>query len=161
MSRRRSLLAGLLGAGLATAVFLAPRALDRAPRLPEPSYLPATARALLHERMRRHVEDLAQLNRAVVALDFSTTQQLADQIASEPKLGRPLQQDATELNSQLPERFFLLQDDLQRSARDLANAAQARDDARVSSAHAAMTQTCVACHRAYVDGRDRGTPKPR
>ena len=92
--------------------------------------LEPAAPALLHERMRRHVEDLAQLNRAVVALDFSTTQQLADQIASEPKLGRPLQQDATELNSQLPERFFLLQDDLQRSARDLANAAQARDDAR-------------------------------
>lgn len=161
MSRRRSAVAGLLGAGLATAVLLAPRALDRAPRLPEPSYLPSAARGLLHERMRRHVEDLGALNRAVVALDYATAQQLADQIAREPKLGRPLQQDATELNSQLPERFFLLQDDLQRAARDLASAAEARDDARVISAHAGMSQTCVACHRAYVDGRDRGTPKPR
>src|SRR5947209_8073470 len=85
---------------------------DVARALPAPHYLSPTARAVLKRRMQRHGRDLIRLGSAVVLLDFEHAGKLAELIAEDAQLARPLTGDATELNNQLPEPFFVLQDEL-------------------------------------------------
>jgi cytochrome c556 len=92
-----------------------------------------------------------ELEHAVIFLDLLKAANLADHIAGEPTLARPSGNDANELNAQLPERFFQLQDDLKVNAARLATAARGYNIDDLAQAHAQVVRTCVACHGVYRD----------
>ncbi|HEX2573149.1 MAG TPA: cytochrome c [Polyangia bacterium] len=118
--------------------------------LPTPEHLPSAARSILKKRMERHGRDMGELMWAVLLLDYDTTQKLAQQVATEPLLARPLAGDASELNSLLPERFFTLQDELKSNAATLARVAPQRDPEAMADAYGRLAHTCVACHQTYL-----------
>ena len=66
---------------------------------------------------------------------------------------RPLSGDASLLNSALPEAFFEHDDDLRRTARELAEAADKADALAVADAYGRLSKTCVSCHAVYRAGR--------
>jgi hypothetical protein len=119
-------------------------------RLPEPEYLPDIARSLLHERMRRHGQDATGLMLSVVLLKYDDVQETAKRIAGEPRLVRPTMGNDNELNRYLPERFFVLQDQLRDTAQKLAESAGHKDDKALAKSFGQLTETCVACHNAYL-----------
>ncbi len=149
----KTVVAGLVGAGVATAILLVPRRLATEHPLPTPEYLSPTVRALLHQRMERHRQTAAELMQSVLVLDYVTTENMAQAIASEPTLARPLSNDATDLNAQLPGRFFELQDELKQNAKKLEDAARSRDGERVLNEFPVLVRTCVSCHQVYLRGR--------
>lgn len=108
------------------------------------------ARAVLKRRMERHGKDLTLLVQSVVLLRRSVVAELATAIANEPRLVKPGPDAIDELNSQLPAKFFTLQDQLRARAKDLANAARGGDDDALGASFAATTQTCLACHSAFL-----------
>ena len=116
-----------------------------------PSYLSPIARQLLTQRMVRHGRDMLALVEAVLLLDRETTQRLAAEIAAEPRLTRPIAGGADDVNAALPERFFVLQDELKSRAVDLAEAARGSDDAKLAARLGEVTQTCVSCHSTYLE----------
>src|SRR5262245_42579066 len=59
-------------------------------RLAEPDYLPALARQLLRNRMQRHGTEMVDLVMAVTLLQRERAKALADDIAGEPRLTRPI-----------------------------------------------------------------------
>jgi hypothetical protein len=61
--------------------------------------------------------------------------------------------DPSQLNAQLPARFFALQDELRGQLQTLERAAQARDANATADALAASMKSCVACHDAYLTGK--------
>jgi hypothetical protein len=143
------------GVALTCALLAAP-ALAKAPdHLPEPGYLPPNARALLHADMQRHATQMSALASSALLLDFDNVAATARAVASEPRIARPTTHDATLLNARLPERFFVLQDQLYAQASQLAAAAEARDAAAATSAYGAMAATCMACHASYLTGPGR------
>ncbi len=80
---------------------------------------------------------------------------LAGAIASEPRITRPGVGSGDELNAELPERFFVLQDELRSKAKTLADAAlDAPGDALVQK-YSDLTRTCVSCHQSFLDRRTR------
>lgn len=117
---------------------------------PTGDLLNATTRGLLHERMKRHEADALKLVRSVLTLEHAQTLRLAATIASEPRLTRPMPGDGDVLNRQLPERFFVLQDELRLKARSLEAAAKKRDDVVLAQRLGEMLQTCVSCHAAFL-----------
>lgn len=118
--------------------------------LETPSYLSPIARQLLKQRMQRHGGDMLALLQSVLFLDHETTQRLAAEIAAEPRLTRPIAGGADDVNAALPERFFVLQDELKSRAVDLAQAARGSDDEQLAARLGEVTQTCVGCHSAYL-----------
>lgn len=116
-----------------------------------PSYLGPIARQLLKQRMVRHGRDTLSLVQAVLFLDRETTQRLAAEIAAEPRLTRPIAGGEGDLNAALPERFFVLQDELKSRAVDLAEAARLPDNEQLARRLGELTQTCVSCHSAYLE----------
>lgn len=118
--------------------------------LETPSYLSPIARQLLKQRMQRHGGDMLALLQSVLFLDHETTQRLAAEIAAEPRLTRPIAGGADDINAALPERFFVLQDELKSRAVDLAQAARGSDDEQLAARLGEVTQTCVGCHSAYL-----------
>ena len=123
-----------------------------------PQDLSPLVRSLLKRRMEQHGQDMLRLVKSVVLLDRAQTQRLAAQIASEPRLTRPLPGDADELNRGLPERFFVLQDELRARAKALsADAAKADDGALTARLHE-LLQTCVSCHRSFLPAQAEVTP---
>lgn len=117
--------------------------------LETPSYLSPIARQLLKQRMQRHGGDMLALLQSVLFLDHETTQRLAAEIAAEPRLTRPIAGGADDINAALPERFFVLQDELKSRAVDLAQAARGPDE-QLAARLGEVTQTCVGCHSAYL-----------
>jgi hypothetical protein len=113
------------------------------------SRLSGTARAVLKKRMARHAFEARDLMLAVVLLEYDDAARLASTIASESGLARPVSNDASELNTQFPEAFFGLQDELKRSCRHVATAAQQQNPDELGRAFADVSQTCVRCHRLY------------
>jgi cytochrome c556 len=128
-------------------------AAKKAPKksLGAPSYLSAIARQLLTQRMVRHGRDMLALVESVLLLDRETTQRLAAEIAAEPRLTRPIAGGADDVNAALPERFFVLQDELKSRATDLAEAARLGDDVKLAARLGELTQTCVSCHSTYLE----------
>jgi len=120
------------------------------PALPPPDYLSPSARALLHARMQRHGVDQNQLVQAVTLLQRDAVKTVATQIAEEPRVVRPLAEGRDELNATLPERFFVLQDALRLRAKELAVAAEKKDDAALARTFGQLVETCVACHSSYL-----------
>ena len=137
-----------VGAGLGILLTPSPRLAPE--KLPKPGFLPEGARGVLEKRMERHGTAMNELLAAVVLTDLDAARQRAEAIAADAGLARPLTGDAAELNSQLPEAFFQLQDDLRARARDLAGAAAKRDGKATAEAFGALSRACVSCHLAYL-----------
>jgi cytochrome c556 len=108
--------------------------------------LAPTARAMLKERMAAHARDMGELVSAIMLLEYDGIAARADKIAGDVSLSRPTTKDATELNASIPEMFFVRQDDLKAAARNLADAARARNPYRVAEAYGRVSETCVRCH---------------
>jgi cytochrome c556 len=84
-----------------------------------------------------------------MVLDYPTIVERAHTIASDVNLSRPLTGDASELNSSLPEKFFVRQDALKNAARELERAAQELDPYAVANAYGRLSEACVRCHADY------------
>jgi hypothetical protein len=116
-----------------------------------PGALPAEAKLLLRERMHRHAEDAADLNWAVLVLDYESVAAVARRIADEPRIGRPpptASPDAL-LNARLPDVFYLVQDELETRARALSEVAERQSPNAMAAAYGALTESCVRCHAVY------------
>lgn len=116
-----------------------------------PGALPAEAKLLLRERMHRHAEDAADLNWAVLLLDYASVATVARRIADEPRIGRPppaASPDAL-LNARLPDVFYQVQDELEARARALAEIAERQTPNAMATAYGTLTETCVRCHAVY------------
>lgn len=121
--------------------------------LEAPSYLSPVARQFLKQRMKRHGVDMLAMLKSVLFLDHETTQRIAAELAAEPRLTRPIAGGSDDLNTALPERFFVLQDELRSRALDLAAAAKAPDDVQLATRLGEVTATCVSCHSVYLEPR--------
>lgn len=119
-------------------------------KLPAPAHIPEVARRLLSERMATHGQDMSDLVWAMLFVDNNSVAEIAENIASQPRLARPTTNDATELASRLPSSFFDLQDELVTSAERLSKEARAKNVANMGDAYGALTATCVRCHAAYL-----------
>ena len=140
----------LLAGGIAAAIVLRPSPTGR-DVLEEPEHIPPAAREILRRRMERHGAEMRELVMRVILIDDDAAARIAGEIYDEPTLARPLGRD--ELNGMLPDRFFVLQDDLKARSRSLV-AALARHDRRViADDFAALTRGCLACHDAYLHER--------
>lgn len=119
--------------------------------LEAPAYLSGLARQLLKKRMARHGKDMLSMVQSVLFLDHETTQRLAAEVAAEPRLTRPIAGGEDDLNAALPERFFVLQDELRTRAQALGEAAKTGDDSSLAKRLGELTQTCVSCHSTYLE----------
>lgn len=122
-----------------------------APALKTPDYLNELARQLLKERMTRHGRDMSRLVQAVVLLERDVAKELAQSIANEPRITRPTPGASDELNTALPEQFFVRQDELRERARALAAAAKSGKDDELAGRLGELMRTCVGCHSAYLE----------
>ncbi len=118
--------------------------------LPEPNWLPTEAREMLSARMDRHGEVMMMLLVSVMTLQHSDTELLAEQVAAEPRIGRPATGEKGTIGALLPPRFFTLQDELVDRAHAVANAARADDNSRIVRAYGQLAETCVSCHSVYL-----------
>ena len=146
---------------LAIALILRPtRTIAPGPELGTPERLPALAHVALHNRMKRHGEQLGGLVLRAALLDRDGVARIAGEVYDEPRLARPLPGD--ELEGQLPERFFQLQDELRAgAARLVAAAARGESSAHLADELATFTKTCVACHDAYLHDAPAGAAAGR
>jgi cytochrome c556 len=127
-------------------------------RVDPPEPLAPAARALLKERMATHARDMASLMSAIMTLEYSSIAIRAEAIADDANFSRPLTNDATELNAQIPEKFFFRQDDLKTAARRLAAAARTKNPYKVADAYGHLSETCVRCHADFRPALD-GNPQ--
>jgi hypothetical protein len=105
---------------------------------------------MLHARMERHGEVMMLLLVSVLTLQQNDTELLAEQVAAEPRLGRPGPGEKGTLSALLPARFFGLQDELTARAHALAEAARVSDNGRIVRAYGQLAETCVSCHSVYL-----------
>jgi hypothetical protein len=158
------ILAGLLSAGflLQAAAAEPPKPKSSAPskaKAPEakppglrtPDYIPETARGLLRKKMERHGQDARDLMFSVTLLQHEVAKAVAQRIASEPRLARPIVGGEDDLNALLPERFFVLQDESRTRAQAVAAAAEKKDDKALAESYGRLVETCVACHSSYLN----------
>jgi hypothetical protein len=143
-------LAVLVAAVIGALVFLRPTRSGRE-HLPEAARIPPAAREVLRGRMQRHADLMRSLVSNVILLDDDAAARAAGAIYDEPTLARPLAGD--ELNGLLPERFFVLQDDLKSRARALVEVLARHDRRAVAAQLGALTTSCVECHDAYLHSR--------
>ena len=111
------------------------------------------ARSLLHRKMERHGNDMVRLVIAVTLLQRDKVQRFASDIANEPRLTRPMPGEEDAINAALPEKLFVLQDELRSRAKTLAEASRTASDETVAVDLGLMMQTCVACHSAFLQPR--------
>lgn len=136
-------------ASTAPADVVAPQAV-----LGAPQWLPTEAREMLSSRMQRHGEEMMLLLVSVMTLQHEDSELLAQQVAAEPRLGRPAAGETGTINAMLPARFFDLQEELQVRARAMAEAARAKDDTRIVRAYGQLAETCVSCHSVYLNAEE-------
>jgi hypothetical protein len=137
----------VIAAGVAVAVFLRPSPTARE-TLQEPAHIPAAARQVLRHRMDRHGDEMRELVLRVVLMDDDAAARIAGEIYDEPMLARPIGGD--ELNGLLPDRFFVLQDELKARSRHLVEALARKDRPAIGEQFGALAKSCVACHEAYL-----------
>jgi hypothetical protein len=99
--------------------------------------------------MVRHGREMTQLVRATALLERHVVIDLANTIAAEPRFTRPTQGADDELNAAIPERFFVLQDELRSRAKSLAEAAGGRDNELMGNRFGELVHTCISCHAAF------------
>lgn len=96
---------------------------------------------------------MQNLVRAVVLLDRPTIRTLAGNIADEEIAAGTWADIKGNKRLPLPNEFYVEQDALRVSARELAAAAlQGGDDNALGDRFATLTRTCVACHSVYLHG---------
>ncbi len=122
-------------------------------RLRPPDPFPEVAREILKTRMAFHARDMSALVSDIMLLRYDEIRAGAERIAADASLSRPLANDASELNSALPEKFFLYQDDPRLEARTLAEAAARKQPFDVADSYGRLSQVCVRCHAAYRTGK--------
>ncbi len=130
------------------------RAIAAPDRVDPPEPLSPAARAFLKQRMAAHARDMGSLMSAIMLLEYTSIAIRAEAIADDASWARPLTGDATELNAQVPEKFYVRQDDLKTAARRLAAAARLRDAYKVADAYGRVAETCVRCHADFRPGLD-------
>jgi cytochrome c556 len=123
------------------------------PRLRPADPFPEAARAILKTHMASHARDMSALVSDIMLLRYDEIRAGAERIASDASLSRPLANDASELNSALPEKFFLYQDNLRLEAKTLAEAAARQQPFDVADSYGRLSQVCVRCHAAYRTGK--------
>ena len=104
----------VLATAIGLALLLRPRPVAREELAVSPAIPPAALQAVRSKMARHDVQMRALLSR-VVLLDDDGVARTAGEIFDEPALARPIGGD--ELNGLLPERFFVLQDELKARAR--------------------------------------------
>ncbi|HET6146587.1 MAG TPA: hypothetical protein VFH68_03590 [Polyangia bacterium] len=122
-------------------------------RLRPPEQLSQAAQAILKARMTWHARDMGALMSAIMILRYAEIREGALRIAGDASLSRPLTEDATELNSALPEKFFLYQDALRLEGKTLADAADRQQPFDIADSYGRLSQVCVRCHATYRAGR--------
>jgi len=126
-----------------------------------PENVAASTRADLRARMDRHGNSMSTLVRAVVLLDRPTVSAIARRIADEELLARAGSQGLDRWRPLLPKEFFIEQDALRSSARELVEAAaQGESDGVLADRFGALTRTCVRCHGAYMHDLPVGPGEP-
>jgi len=138
----------------AVTAFLLCGAAPMAPkRLKTPGYLPTAARELLGKRMETHGINVMRLSISAILLDYDDVSEAAKNIVAE--LGvKHVRNSADVLDAALPQRFFDLQNQLRSRAQTLAEVAQKRSAPDMSAAYSRVTETCIACHSVYLNGRE-------
>jgi hypothetical protein len=121
-------------------------------RLAPPEYLSGDARAVLRTRMVNHARNMGDLTSAIMALRYPEIRERALAISEEARFARPLTTDATELNSSLPDKFFVYERELRVFAAALASGAETMNAFGVAEAFGRMSETCVKCHATYRAG---------
>jgi hypothetical protein len=139
----------ILASGIFLALFLRPRPVAHE-ELAAPATIPPALVHVLKVKMGRHDLQMKALLTRVVLLDDDGIARAAGEIFDEPALAAPLAGD--ELNGLLPERFFTLQDELRKHAKQLVIASDRHDRAAVADEFAALSKTCVGCHEVYLRG---------
>jgi cytochrome c556 len=122
-------------------------------RLRPPDPFPEAAREVLKTHMASHARDMSALVSDIMLLRYDQIRAGGERIAGDASLSRPLANDASELNSALPEKFFLYQDNLRLEAKTLAEAASRQQPFDVADSYGRLAQVCVRCHAAYRAGR--------
>ena len=118
-------------------------------RLRPAESIPGVAREYLRPRMAHHASDMKELVSEIMVLRYDEIHDRAARIASDASLSRPLTNDATELNSAFPEKFFVYQDSLRLEAKTLAEAAGRQSAFDVADSYGRLSQICVQCHAVY------------
>lgn len=108
---------------------------------------------MLKQRMASHARDMNDLMSAIMILNYDEIRAGSLRIANDGSLSRPLENDASELNSALPEKFFLYQDNLRLEAKTLAEAAGREHAFDVADSYGRLSQVCVRCHATYRQGK--------
>ncbi|MBX5483108.1 MAG: cytochrome c [Myxococcaceae bacterium] len=102
------------------------------------------------DRLRRHREQMSQLQRTVALLEYDAVADAAHAIQDEPPIARPEEDAPSEdPRASFPPAFFELQDVLHAHVRELGLAARARDDRRLGQAYGRIAETCVRCHALF------------
>ena len=122
-------------------------------RLRPAESLPKAARENLRVSMAFHARDMNALVSDIMLLRYDEIRDRAKRIASDASLSRPLTNDATELNSAFPEKFFLYQDNLRLEAKTLAESAGRESAFDIADSYGRLSQVCVRCHAAYRGAR--------
>ena len=112
--------------------------------------LPELARNVLLNEMAEHGQHMENLLWATVQLDHEAVRDQADRIARAPKLTKVAAESAGLVNTQVPARFFELQDSMRQAAGDLRDAAAAKDDRRMAKAYARLSGECLVCHAVFM-----------
>ncbi|WP_239014170.1 cytochrome c [Archangium violaceum] len=86
----------------------------------------------------------------VTLLRHDVARAAAQRIASEPRLVRPEVGGEDDPGTFLPERFFVLQDEVRMRAQAVAASAEKRDDKALAESYGLLVQTCVSCHSVYL-----------
>jgi hypothetical protein len=122
-------------------------------RLEPPASLPGPARLVLRNLMASHAREMHDLDTAVLIVDYDRIEEDARMLAANVSIARPLSGDAAELHNFLPERFFVLQDELRARAATLSAAARSNSYTEVARTFGQLAETCVRCHAVYRQGR--------
>ena len=131
------------------AVLLRPRPVAQ-DQLPPSTTISPAARQVVRNKMARHEAQMKALVSRVVLLDDDGVARVAGEIFDEPALARPIAGD--ELNGLIPERFYVLQDELRARARKLVIASGRHDRDAIAEEFAGVARSCVGCHQTFVGG---------
>ena len=121
---------------------------------PVTAALAPAARQVVRTKMARHDLQMRELLTRVVLLDDEGVARVGGEVFDEPSLARPVAGD--ELNGLLPERFFVLQDELKSRARRLVIASQKHDHGAIADEFGSLAKSCIACHQVFLDGDRAG-----
>lgn len=89
---------------------------------------------------------------SMLFLDDGATERIAEVLASEPRMARPMSGGDDTLNASIPDSFFDLEEELFANARKLTAAAAnaSGDPAQVAAAYGELAATCVKCHAKFM-----------